>query len=72
MPDEDLRGGFEHGGWALPYKDAVMGRIMGRGSAPPVGGGVTKYPLPSSVAPRGDDLRRDNVGPGRIRSGCGS
>jgi dihydrofolate reductase len=28
-PDEDLRGGFQHGGWALPYNDAVMGRVMG-------------------------------------------
>ena len=27
--DEDLRGGFQHGGWALPYNDAVMGRVMG-------------------------------------------
>jgi dihydrofolate reductase len=32
-PDEDLRGGFEHGGWALPYSDAVMGRRMGEGMA---------------------------------------
>jgi dihydrofolate reductase len=36
-PDEDRRGGFEHGGWALPYNDEVMGRVMGermaRGSA---------------------------------------
>src|SRR5207244_823341 len=23
--DEDPRGGFEHGGWALPYFDPVMG-----------------------------------------------
>ena len=23
-PDEDRRGGFEHGGWALPYFDPVM------------------------------------------------
>jgi dihydrofolate reductase len=23
------RGGFEYGGWALPYNDAVMGRAMG-------------------------------------------
>jgi hypothetical protein len=23
-PDEDRRGGFEHGGWALPYMDPVM------------------------------------------------
>jgi len=25
-PDEDRRGGFEHGGWALPYSDADMGK----------------------------------------------
>jgi dihydrofolate reductase len=31
--DEDRRGGFEHGGWALPYNDAVMGRMMGEGMA---------------------------------------
>jgi len=24
-PDEDPRGGFEHGGWALPYFDPAMG-----------------------------------------------
>jgi dihydrofolate reductase len=29
-PDEDRRGGFEHGGWALPYNDAVLGELMGR------------------------------------------
>jgi dihydrofolate reductase len=28
-PDEDTRDGFEHGGWALPYNDEVMGRAMG-------------------------------------------
>jgi dihydrofolate reductase len=28
-PDEDVRDGFEHGGWALPYNDEVMGRVMG-------------------------------------------
>jgi dihydrofolate reductase len=27
--DEDPRGGFEHGGWALPYNDSVMGERMG-------------------------------------------
>ena len=32
-PDEDLRGGFQHGGWALPYNDAVMGRVMAEGMA---------------------------------------
>ena len=28
-PDEDRRGGFEHGGWAPPYADAVQGEYMG-------------------------------------------
>lgn len=31
--DEDLRGDFEHGGWALPYQDAVMGSVMAGGMA---------------------------------------
>ena len=26
-PDEDARGGFKHGGWAVPYADAVMGSV---------------------------------------------
>ena len=30
-PDEDRRGGFEHGGWARPYSDAVMGTAQARG-----------------------------------------
>jgi dihydrofolate reductase len=30
-PDEDPRGGFEHGGWALPYNDAVLAGEMGKG-----------------------------------------
>jgi dihydrofolate reductase len=30
-PDEDRRGGFEHGGWAGPYRDPVMMRTMGEG-----------------------------------------
>src|SRR6266511_395782 len=33
-PDEDPLGGFEHGGWALPYNDEVMGRRMGEGDGP--------------------------------------
>jgi dihydrofolate reductase len=32
-PDEDLRGGFEHGGWAVPNNDEIMGRVMGEGMA---------------------------------------
>jgi dihydrofolate reductase len=32
-PDEDLRGGFEHGGWTKPYPDAVMSQTMGQGMA---------------------------------------
>jgi dihydrofolate reductase len=32
-PDEDRRDGFEHGGWALPYHDAVMMKAMGEGMA---------------------------------------
>ena len=32
-PDEDTRAGFEHGGWAVPYNDEVMGKTMGEGMA---------------------------------------
>jgi dihydrofolate reductase len=32
-PDEDRRGGFEHGGWAPPYMDAVMGSVAAEGMA---------------------------------------
>ena len=33
-PDEDLRGGFQHGGWgAIPYADPVLGKIIGEGMA---------------------------------------
>jgi dihydrofolate reductase len=34
-PDEDVRGGFAHGGWAAPYFDAVMGEAMGKRMAVP-------------------------------------
>jgi dihydrofolate reductase len=32
-PDEDPRGGFEHGGWARAYNDSVMMKAMGQGMA---------------------------------------
>jgi dihydrofolate reductase len=32
-PDEDRRGGFQHGGWAQPNNDEVMGRVLGEGMA---------------------------------------
>lgn len=35
-PDEDPRGGFSHGGWALPYADAITGSMAGETS----GGGL--------------------------------
>jgi dihydrofolate reductase len=34
-PDEDPRGGFEHGGWAVPYGDEVLAREMGKGMGGP-------------------------------------
>jgi dihydrofolate reductase len=30
-PDEDRRGGFKHGGWAVPYPDPVMGSVAAEG-----------------------------------------
>ena len=30
-PDEDRRGGFEHGGWGGPYADEVLAREAGQG-----------------------------------------
>jgi dihydrofolate reductase len=32
-PDEDRRGGFEHGGWAAPYADPEMGKVAGESMA---------------------------------------
>jgi dihydrofolate reductase len=34
-PDEDTRGRFAHGGWAAPYGDEVMGRVMAERMARP-------------------------------------
>jgi len=32
-PDEDTRGGFEHGGWAIPYSDETMGKAAAESPA---------------------------------------
>ena len=32
-PDEDRRGGFEHGGWQQAYADPVMESVLGQGMA---------------------------------------
>lgn len=32
-PDEDRRGGFEHGGWAAPYADPMMWEHMSSGGS---------------------------------------
>jgi len=32
-PDEDVRGGFTHGGWATAYADPVMGRVAAESMA---------------------------------------
>ena len=32
-PDEDRRDGFEHGGWAPPYFDQIMGDVAAEGMA---------------------------------------
>ena len=32
-PDEDVRGGFTHGGWATPYADPAMGKVVAESMA---------------------------------------
>ncbi len=34
-PDENDRGGFEHGGWAIPYNEGVMGPVLGESMGRP-------------------------------------
>jgi hypothetical protein len=61
--DEDLRGGFEHGGWAQPYFDSVMGRVAAEGIAKGgdllLGHGPTRTSPPSGpIRPRTTPSRR--------------
>jgi dihydrofolate reductase len=37
-PDEDRRDGFEHGGWAVPYADPVIGSVAAEGMSKQGGG----------------------------------
>ena len=37
-PDEDRRDGFEHGGWAVPYADPVIGSVAAEGMSKGGGG----------------------------------
>ena len=37
-PDEDTRGGFSHGGWAIPGNDEVMGHALAERMGKPDGG----------------------------------
>jgi dihydrofolate reductase len=61
--DEDLRGGFQHGGWALPYNDATQGRIMagGMAEAGPLLFGRTTYEDFFRVWPKRKDNPFTNV-----------
>jgi dihydrofolate reductase len=34
-PDEDTRGGFEHGGWGVPYSGDAMNRVLARDTGGP-------------------------------------
>jgi dihydrofolate reductase len=39
-PDEDRRGGFEHGGWTVPYADALVGARAGQSMSATDDGGL--------------------------------
>lgn len=41
LPDEDLRGGFSHGGWATPYMDETMASMAGESDSDLLLGRVT-------------------------------
>jgi dihydrofolate reductase len=54
-PDEDLRGGFEHGGWAAPYADPMMWEHMSSGGSGALLFGRRTYQDFASVWPNQPD-----------------
>lgn len=42
-PDEDTRGGFSHGGWAIPGNDEAMLQAIGERMAEPGGACIATY-----------------------------
>lgn len=60
-PDEDREGGFEHGGWLVPYVDGKLLEIRPRG---PVGPGLS-----SSAARRTRSLQPPGPSPLIRRTG---
>jgi hypothetical protein len=64
-PDEDVRGGFGHGGWALPYSDAAAAKGWAARSYRSGGGPMrTRTPIRRAGHPRADHPPR----PGSRRS----
>ena len=58
-PDEDISGGFRHGGWAMPYFDDVMGKAAGAGMGSAAGLvlGRKTYEIFNAYWPKqGDDV----------------
>ena len=57
--DEDTRGGFEHGGWAVPYQ--AMGSLMGKRAGPT--GGCSWEGAPTRTSPASGPSRRTTRSP---------
>ncbi len=48
LPDEDRSGGFEHGGWQMPYFDDIFGRAIMEASMPQAASSSAAGPTRSS------------------------
>ena len=69
-PDEDRRGGFKHGGWAVPYSDPAIGKAAQEGMGN-TGGlllGRRTYEDFHGFWPKQKDNPFTDVSPGRTRS----